>query len=139
MPYNLTFTIIKPDAVLHNRIGKILSAITDNGFSIRALKMLELSEDIAGDFYAEHKGRPYFGDLIEFMTSGPVVVAVLGAEDAVSKYRALMGATKTIERLPGTLRFKYGTTLMHNALHGSDSEASAEREIEFFFKGIEIF
>lgn len=135
-----TFTIIKPDAVKAGHTGSILKDITDAGFLIVGLQMLSLSQEKAEDFYFEHKGRPYFEDLINFMTSGPVVVAALAGDSgsAVADYRKLMGATKVEDRQPGTLRYKYGTTLMFNAVHGSDSNDNAEREIEFFFKEWEI-
>jgi nucleoside-diphosphate kinase len=135
-----TFTIIKPDAVKAGHTASILKDIADAGFKIVGLEMLTLSEDRASDFYYEHKGRPYFKDLIEFMTSGPIVVAALAGDNnnVVADYRKLMGATKVEDRTPDTLRYKYGTTLMFNALHGSDSHDNAEREIEFFFKNHEI-
>lgn len=137
-----TFTIIKPDAVADNNIGKILAVITDAGFTIRAMKLIEPGFDRMEDFYYEHKGRPYFDSLVAFMGSGPIVVAVLqkyGTKQAVAEYRALMGATKVEDRAPGTIRKLFGTSLMYNAVHGSDSDDNAEREIEFFFAPSEIF
>lgn len=136
---NRTLTIIKPDAVNSGSIGGILKTIQDNGFKIGALYMRELYREQAEEFYQEHAGRPYFNDLVSFMSSGPIVTAVLEKENAVADYRKLMGATKVEDRAEGTIRKTYGTDLMHNAVHGSDSDANAEREIEFFFVGTEIF
>lgn len=139
MTRHLTFTIIKPDAVQANNVGSILKMITDAGFSISALRMMDLSREQAEDFYYEHMGRSYFEPLVNFMTSGPIVVAVLKGLDAVAEYRKLMGATKVEDRAEGTIRKAFGTTLMNNAVHGSDSIENAEREIEFFFVKSEIF
>ena len=139
MTNHLTFTIIKPDAVKAEKVGNILKMIEDAGFKVVGMKMLELSEDRAEDFYYEHKGRPYFEPLVKFMTSGPIVVAVLQQLQAVPEYRKLMGATKVEDRTFGTIRYHFGTGLMENAVHGSDSVDNAEREIEFFFAPTEIF
>lgn len=139
MSSNKTFTIIKPDAVKANNVGNILKLITDAGFTVKALYMQELFTEQAEAFYAEHAGRPYFEPLVSFMTSGPIVTVVLEKENAVADYRALMGATKVADRAEGTIRKLYGTSLMENAVHGSDSDANAAREIEFFFVDSEIF
>ncbi|SEL53522.1 nucleoside-diphosphate kinase [Halomonas daqiaonensis] len=133
-----TLSIIKPDAVAKNVIGEIESRFEKAGLKIVAAKMLQLSEEKAGGFYAEHKERPFFKDLVGFMTSGPVVVQVLEGEDAVAKNRDLMGATNPKEAAPGTIRADFAETIDANAVHGSDSPESAEREIAYFFEADEI-
>lgn len=133
-----TLSIIKPDAVAKNVIGEIESRFEKAGLKIVAAKMMQLSEEKAGGFYAEHKERPFFGDLVGFMTSGPVVVQVLEGEDAVAKNRDLMGATNPKEAAPGTIRADFAETIDANAVHGSDSPESAEREIAYFFEADEI-
>ena len=133
-----TLSIIKPDAVSKNVIGKILSRFEENGLKIIAGKLISLSEAKASGFYAEHKGRPFFPALIEFMTSGPVFVQVLEGEDAVMKNRELMGSTNPIEAAPGTIRADFAKSIDANAVHGSDSPESAEREINYFFDLEEI-
>lgn len=133
-----TLSIIKPDAVAKNVIGKIYSRFEDAGLKIVAAKMLHLSQEQAEGFYAEHKERPFFKDLVEFMTSGPVVVQVLEGEDAIAKNRDLMGATNPKEAEPGTIRADFASSIDANAVHGSDSPASAEREIGYFFQANEI-
>ncbi|WP_280552969.1 nucleoside-diphosphate kinase [Halomonas sp. 25-S5] len=134
-----TLSIIKPDAVAQNVIGEIESRFEKAGLKIVAAKMLQLSEEKAGGFYAEHKERPFFKDLVGFMTSGPVVVQVLEGEDAVATNRDLMGATNPKEAAPGTIRADFAETIDANAVHGSDSPESAEREIAYFFEANEIF
>tara|TARA_R110000787_G_scaffold11050_8_gene37060 strand:- start:1124 stop:1549 length:426 start_codon:yes stop_codon:yes gene_type:complete len=134
MAIERTLSIIKPDAVAKNVIGDIISRFEKAGLKVVAAKMLQLSEEQAGGFYAEHKGRGFFPDLMSFMTSGPVVVQVLEGDNAVATNRALMGATNPRDAEPGTIRADFADTIDANAVHGSDSEASAEREISYFFK-----
>ena len=138
MAVERTLSIIKPDAVGKNIIGKIYSRFETNGLQIVAAKMLRLSEDVAGGFYAEHRERPFFPALIEFMTSGPVVVQVLEGEDAIAKNRELMGATNPQEAAEGTIRSDFASSIDANAVHGSDSPESAAREIAYFFAASEI-
>tara|TARA_A200000159_G_scaffold137351_1_gene137511 strand:- start:456 stop:893 length:438 start_codon:yes stop_codon:yes gene_type:complete len=133
-----TLSIIKPDAVAKNVVGEIYSRFERAGLKIVAAKRLKLSDDLAGGFYAEHRDRPFFADLIKFMTSGPVMVQVLEGEDAVVKNRDLMGATNPAEAEAGTIRADYAESIDANAVHGSDSQDSAEREIEYFFNSDEI-
>jgi nucleoside-diphosphate kinase len=133
-----TLSIIKPDAVAKNVVGEICSRFERAGLRIVAAKRLKLSDDLAGGFYAEHRDRPFFADLIKFMTSGPVMVQVLEGEDAVVKNRDLMGATNPAEAEAGTIRADYAESIDANAVHGSDSQDSAEREIEYFFNSDEI-
>jgi len=133
-----TLSIIKPDAVAKNVIGEIESRFEKGGLKIVAAKMVQLSEEKAGGFYAEHKERPFFKDLVGFMTSGPVIVQVLEGEDAIAKNRDLMGATNPKEAAPGTIRADFAETIDANAVHGSDSPESAAREIAYFFQDSEI-
>jgi len=133
-----TLSIIKPDAVAKNVVGEIYSRFERARLRIVAAKRLKLSDDLAGGFYAEHRDRPFFADLIKFMTSGPVMVQVLEGEDAVVKNRDLMGATNPAEAEAGTIRADYAESIDANAVHGSDSQDSAEREIEYFFNSDEI-
>lgn len=138
MAVERTLSIVKPDAVGKNIIGKIYSRFESNGLQIVASKMLRLSDTVAGGFYAEHEGRPFYPALIEFMTSGPVVVQVLEGEDAIAKNRELMGATNPQEADEGTIRADFASSIDANAVHGSDSPASAAREIAYFFAESEI-
>lgn len=138
MAIERTLSIIKPDAVAKNVIGEIVSRFEKAGLRVVAAKMLRLDENSAGGFYAEHKERPFFPDLMAFMTSGPVVVQVLEGENAVALNRDLMGATNPKEAAPGTIRADFAQSIDANAVHGSDSTASAEREIAYFFKAEEI-
>lgn len=138
MAVERTLSIVKPDAVGKNIIGKIYSRFESNGLQIVAAKMLRLSDAVAGGFYAEHRERPFFNDLVEFMTSGPVCVQVLEGEDAIAKNRELMGATNPQEAAEGTIRADFASSIDANAVHGSDSAASAEREIAYFFAASEI-
>ena len=138
MAVERTLSIIKPDAVGKNIIGKIYSRFETNGLKIVAAKMLRLSDEVAGGFYAEHRQRPFFPDLIEFMTSGPGVVQVLEGEGAVAKNRELMGATNPKEAAEGTIRADFASSIDANAVHGSDSPESAAREIAYFFAASEI-
>jgi nucleoside-diphosphate kinase len=128
-----TLSIIKPDAVAKNVIGKIYSRFESAGFRIVASKMLHLDNELAGGFYAVHKDRPFYNDLVEFMTSGPVMVQVLEAENAVAKHREIMGATNPKEADAGTIRADFAQSLDENAVHGSDSIENAAIEIEYFF------
>ena len=138
MSVERTLSIIKPDAVGKNVIGEIISRFEKGGLSVVAAKMVQLDDESAGGFYAEHKERPFFPDLIEFMTSGPVVVQVLEGENAIVKNRDLMGATNPAEAEAGTIRADFAVSIDANAVHGSDSPASAEREIAYFFKAGEV-
>jgi len=133
-----TLSIIKPDAVGKNIVGKIYSRFEAEGLQIVASRMLRLSDDVAGGFYAEHSERPFFPALIEFMTSGPVVVQVLEGEGAILKNRELMGATNPAEAAKGTIRADFATSIDANAVHGSDSPESAAREISYFFSSSEL-
>lgn len=138
MAIERTLSIIKPDAVAKNVIGKIYERFESAGLKIVASKMLQLSDDKAGGFYAEHKERPFYADLVGFMTSGPVVVQVLEGEGAIAKNRDLMGATNPKEAEAGTIRADFAESIDANAVHGSDSPASAEREVAYFFNDDEI-
>ncbi len=133
-----TLSIIKPDAVAKNVIGKIVDRFESNGLKVVAMKKIKLSDEVAAGFYAEHKERGFFKDLVSFMTSGPVVVMVLEGENAIAKNRELMGATNPKEAAPGTIRADFAESIDANAVHGSDSEASAAREISYFFSQVEI-
>ena len=134
-----TLSIIKPDAVSKNVIGKILDRFESSGLKIVAIKMLHLDKDMAEGFYAEHKGKPFFEKLINFMTSGPVIVQVLSGENAIKTNRDLMGNTNPEEAATGTIRSDFAESIDANAVHGSDSSESAEREISYFFLESEIF
>lgn len=133
-----TLAIIKPDAVSRGLTGNILAAFQAAGLSVAGLKMLRLSRDQASAFYAVHKERPFFASLTEYMASGPVVSVVLRGENAVTRYRALMGTTDPARAEPGTLRHAYGQSLQANAVHGSDAPETAAVEIAFFFNALEI-
>lgn len=133
-----TLSIIKPDMTKRHLIGEVLAILEKNGLVIKALKKLQLTQAQAEGFYAEHQGKPFFEPLVAFMISGPVVVAVLEGENAISHYRALMGATDPEKREKGTIRDRYALSYRENSVHGSDSEESAKREIAFFFTPNEI-
>ncbi len=133
-----TLSIIKPDAVACNEIGAILSKFEEAGLVIVACKMMQLTEKQAGEFYAVHKERPFFGELVEFMTSGPVLVQVLEGEDAIAKNREVMGATDPSKAEKGTIRNEFAKSVGENAVHGSDAPDTAKTEIAFFFKENEI-
>ena len=135
----MTLSIIKPDAVAKNVIGKIEQRFEDAGLKIVASKMLHLSVEKAQGFYAEHEGKPFFNALIEFMTSGPVIVQVLAGENAIMLNRELMGNTNPKEADAGTIRADFAESIDANAVHGSDSPVSAQREIAYFFESTEIF
>ena len=133
-----TFSIIKPNATLDNNIGNIISIFEKNDLRIAAAKFTQLSKEKAEGFYIEHKDRPFFGELVEFMTSGPVMLMVLEGENAVMKNREIMGATNPSEAAEGTIRKLYAKSIGENAVHGSDSAQSAEREISYFFEKNEL-
>ena len=138
MAIERTLSIIKPDAVAKNVIGEIYTRFEQAGLKIVASKMMQLTDETAGGFYAEHQGKGFYDDLIEFMTSGPVVIQVLEGENAVLLNRELMGTTNPAEAAPGTIRSDFAQSIDANAVHGSDSTASAEREISYFFRRDEI-
>lgn len=138
MAVERTLSIIKPDAVAKNVIGEIYSRFEKAGLKIVAARMMHLSDEQAGGFYAEHRERPFFKDLVEFMTSGPVIVQVLEGENAVATNRDLMGATNPKEAAAGTIRADFAETIDANAVHGSDSADSAAREIAYFFSQLEV-
>lgn len=138
MSVERTLSIIKPDAVGKNVIGDIVSRFEKGGLRVVAMKMLQLDEKSAGGFYAEHDGKPFFADLMEFMTSGPVIVQVLEGENAIARNRELMGATNPAEAEAGTIRADFAKSIDANAVHGSDSPASAEREVGYFFSDEEV-
>ena len=138
MAVERTLSIIKPDAVGQNVIGQIASRFEAAGLQIVAIKMLQLDDELAGGFYAEHKERPFYKDLVGFMTSGPVVVQVLEGENAIAKNRELMGATNPKEAAAGTIRADFADSIDANAVHGSDSPESATREVAYFFQASEI-
>ncbi|OYQ38627.1 nucleoside-diphosphate kinase [Flavobacterium aurantiibacter] len=139
MATNRTFTMIKPDAVEAGNIGNILKMITDGGFKIVAMKLTHLSETDAKKFYAVHAARPFYGELVEFMSRGPIVAAILEKENAVEDFRALIGATNPAEAAEGTIRKAYAKSIGENAVHGSDSDENAAIEAAFHFAGREIF
>lgn len=135
---NKTLAIIKPDAVNNNHIGEIIAMINKAGFKIKALKMIKLSEDAAKAFYEIHKEKPFYGELVEYMTSGPCVPIALEKENAVEDYRKLIGATNPANAAEGTVRKLYAKSVQFNAVHGSDSDENAAREIAFFFSSKEL-
>ena len=139
MPGNFTFTIIKPCAVKSGYIGAILAEIQKSGFIISAMKYMKMTQDQAEVFYSVHKEQPFFEPLIQFMISGPVVVAILKRENAVAEYRKLIGATDPAHAVEGTIRKKYAKSGRENAVHGSDSDENAAKEANFFFSQCERF
>lgn len=139
MATNRTFTMIKPDAVANGHIGAILDDIIKGGFKIVAMKYTSLSEEIAGQFYDIHRERPFFKDLVSFMSSGPIVAAILEKDNAVEDFRKLIGATDPSKAEPGTIRNKYAKSIDANAVHGSDSDENAQIEGSFFFTAFERF
>lgn len=138
MALERTLSIIKPDAVARNLIGKIYSRFEDQGLRIVAAKMMQLSREQAGAFYVVHRERPFYNELVDFMTSGPVMVQVLEGEDAINRNREIMGATNPQEAAPGSIRADFAETVDENAVHGSDGPDTARTEIEFFFKSDEL-
>jgi len=135
---NMTLAIIKPDAVRASQIGSIIQRITDHGFKIRALKMIHLTRPVAEGFYAVHRERPFFGDLVTFMTSGPSVVVALEKANAVQAWRDLMGPTDATKAPKGTIRGDFGASVQENATHGSDSPENAQIELSYFFNAMEL-
>ena len=133
-----TFAIIKPDAVSRGLAGKILSRIEEAGFTVRAMRRQHLSKKEAEGFYAVHRERPFFGELTEFMASGPCVLLALDAPDAIKKWRDTMGATDPAKAAPGTLRKDFGESIGRNATHGSDAPETAAFELGYFFRGMEL-
>lgn len=136
---NRTFTMIKPDATEKGSTGGILQMINEAGFRIVAMKMTHLSKEKAGEFYAVHKERPFYGELVEFMSRGPITAAILEKENAVADFRTLIGATNPAQAEEGTIRKKYATSIGENAVHGSDSDENAQIEGDFFFSKLEQF
>jgi nucleoside-diphosphate kinase len=139
MQTDFTFSIIKPNSMRTGKAGPILGMINEAGFEIVALRMVKMSISQAETFYAIHKERPFFDDLVEFMTSGPVIVMILKHENAVEAFRKLIGATDPAKAEPGTIRKKYAVSVQMNSIHGSDSVENAKMEADFFFSGIERF
>lgn len=139
MALERTLSIIKPDAVDNQNVGAIISRFEEAGFKILAQKMVRLDAKTTSRFYAEHLERPFFNDLIHYMTSGPIIVMVLEADNAIAKNRQLMGATDPAKASPGTIRADYAESIQANAVHGSDSLHSADREIKYFFSESDIF
>jgi nucleoside-diphosphate kinase len=136
---NITLTILKPDAVQNGVAGKIIDTIFDNGFKIIALKMHKLTRNEAMKFYHVHIGKDFFEGLIEYMTSGEVIIAILKKQNAVVEFRKLIGVTNPLEAAEGTIRNRFGTTVVRNAIHGSDSDENALFECSFFFSMLEIY
>ena len=139
MATNRTFTMIKPDATSKGHTGAILDQIIKAGFSVKAMKWIQLSKAQAGEFYAVHKERPFYGELVDFMCSGPIVAAILEKENAVADFRTLIGATNPAQAEEGTIRKKFAASIGENAVHGSDSDENAKIEGDFFFSGLERF
>lgn len=139
MATNRTFTMIKPDAVGNNYIGGILKMINEAGFKIVAMKYTRLSKESAGEFYAVHSARPFYGELVDYMSSGSIVAAILEKENAVADFRNLIGATDPTKAEEGTIRKIYAKSIAANAVHGSDSDENAEIEGDFFFSKLERF
>lgn len=138
MAANRTFTMVKPDAVEANNIGNVLQMITDAGFSVKAMKLKRLTTEQAKKFYEVHSERPFYMELVEYMTSGPIVAAILEKENAVADFRTLIGATDPAEAAPNTIRAKYAESKAKNAVHGSDSDENAAIECAFHFEDAEI-
>ena len=139
MQGDITFSIIKPNAVRTGKTGPILAMMNEGGFEIAALRMVRMTLQQAESFYEIHRGKPFFEGLIEFMTSGPVVVMILRHENAVNEFRKLIGATDPAKAEPGTIRRTFAVSVQMNAVHGSDSDENAIREANFFFSGIDRF
>ncbi|MBS4042835.1 MAG: nucleoside-diphosphate kinase [Chitinophagaceae bacterium] len=136
---NRTFTMVKPDATSKGHTGAIINDIIAGGFTIKAMKWTKLTKEQAGAFYAVHKERPFYGELVDFMSSGPIVAAILEKENAVADFRKLIGATNPAQAEEGTIRKKYATSMGENAVHGSDSDENAAIEGNFFFSELERF
>ncbi|MBI9078189.1 MAG: nucleoside-diphosphate kinase [Pseudodesulfovibrio sp.] len=138
MAIEQTFSIIKPDAVERNLIGDILKMISDSGLKVKALKMIQMDRAKAEGFYAVHKERPFFGELVDYMLSGPVVVSCLEGENAIEHYRKLMGATNPADAEAGTIRAAFGVNIQNNSCHGSDGPETAKNEVAYFFNDNEL-
>jgi nucleoside-diphosphate kinase len=138
MAGNRTFTMVKPDAVRDGNAGAILAKIQEGGFKIIAMKLTKMSKKRAGEFYAVHKERPFYGELVDFMSSGPIVAAILEKDNAVADFRTLIGATNPANAAPGTIRQLFAKSMGENAVHGSDSDENAAIEGEFHFKKTEL-
>ena len=136
---NITFTMLKPDSVRNGNIGAILDKIIKSGFIIKAMKFTKMSNEKASKFYAIHSDRPFFNDLVEYMTSGPIVAAILEKDNAVNEFRDLIGSTNPEEAEEGTIRKMFAKSISENAIHGSDSDLNAKIECEFHFSQDEIF
>jgi len=136
---NRTFTMVKPDATSKGYTGGIIDMMIKGGFSIKAMKWTKLTAEQAGEFYAVHKERPFYGELVAFMSSGPIVAAILEKENAVEDFRTLIGATNPANAAEGTIRKKYAASIGENAVHGSDSDENAQIEGDFFFSKLERF
>ena len=139
MENDFTFSIIKPNAIRTGKAGPILAMINEGGFEISAMRMVQMTMEQAEIFYDIHRGKPFFDSLVEFMTSGPVIVMILKHKDAVEEFRKLIGATDPAKAEPGTIRKIFAVSVQMNAVHGSDSPANAERESNFFFSGVDRF
>ena len=139
MNNDFTFSIIKPNAVRTGKTGPVLAMINNGGFEIAAMKMISMTTQQAETFYSVHRERSFFNELVEFITSGPVVVLILRHANAVEEFRKLIGATDPSKAEPGTIRKTFGVSVQMNAVHGSDSDENAEKEANFFFSGIERF
>lgn len=139
MATNITFTMLKPDAVENNYIGAILQKINEAGFRVKAMKYTRLSQETAGQFYAVHAARPFYNDLVSYMSSGPIVAVILEKENAVADFRDLIGATDPAKAAPGTIRALFAKSIEANAVHGSDSDENAAIEGSFFFSAFERF
>ena len=139
MATNRTFTMIKPDATAKNYIGGILKMMNDGGFKIIALKYTQLTKEAAGMFYEVHKARPFYGELVDYMSSGPIIAAILEKDNAVVDFRTLIGATNPKDAADGTIRKIYAESIAANAVHGSDSDENAQLECDFFFSKLERF
>jgi nucleoside-diphosphate kinase len=139
MSGNITFTMLKPDSVENNNIGAILQKINEAGFRVRAMKYTRLTPEAAGQFYAVHAERPFYGDLVKYMSSGPIVAAILEKDNAVASFRDLIGATDPAKAAPGTIRALFAKSIEANAVHGSDSDENAQIEGSFFFSALERF
>ena len=136
---NITLTMIKPEAVRNGHIGNILAKINEGGFGLIAMKYLKLTREQAEKFYEVHRERPFYKDLVEFMSSGPIVAAILRKDNAIEEYRKFIGSTNPKDAAPGTVRALFGTNIQENAVHGSDSDENAIKEAAFFFNELERF
>ena len=136
---DITFTMIKPEAVANGTTGKIIDMIIENGFTIKAMKLKQLSKEEAGEFYAVHSERPFYGELVDYMSEGPIVAAILEKDNAVEDFRTLIGSTDPAEAAEGTIRKAYAESKAKNACHGSDSDENAQIEANFHFSASEMF